>query len=221
MLDTFSPCILSCCQSPNKFKKECGMTGDLSRSVQMQFIRPDQLEAAARAFPVIYVPLVVRRGLASCTRCRLFRLASAPICFLGPCRLSWACCLCLWSGRRDSNSRQPAWKAGTLPTELLPPKIHWRRAFPPFLASFLCIALLTIWKNILTITIDSSPSRDSKWVPATSYHGIWVPKTGHPNQLPTIGWLWKESSSRITLILTSFYLSAPYSISIVMSYWLH
>ena len=28
--------------------------------------------------------------------------------------------LYLWSGRRDSNSRQPAWKAGTLPTELLP-----------------------------------------------------------------------------------------------------
>ncbi len=27
----------------------------------------------------------------------------------------------LWSGRRDSNPRQPAWKAGTLPTELLPP----------------------------------------------------------------------------------------------------
>ncbi len=26
----------------------------------------------------------------------------------------------LWSGRRDSNPRQPAWKAGTLPTELLP-----------------------------------------------------------------------------------------------------
>ncbi len=25
-----------------------------------------------------------------------------------------------WSGRRDSNPRQPAWKAGTLPTELLP-----------------------------------------------------------------------------------------------------
>ena len=24
------------------------------------------------------------------------------------------------SGRRDSNPRQPAWKAGTLPTELLP-----------------------------------------------------------------------------------------------------
>ena len=31
-----------------------------------------------------------------------------------------ACPLYLWSGRRDSNSRQPAWKAGTLPTELLP-----------------------------------------------------------------------------------------------------
>lgn len=28
--------------------------------------------------------------------------------------------LILWSGRRDSNPRQPAWKAGTLPTELLP-----------------------------------------------------------------------------------------------------
>jgi hypothetical protein len=26
----------------------------------------------------------------------------------------------LWSGRRDSNPRRPAWKAGTLPTELLP-----------------------------------------------------------------------------------------------------
>jgi hypothetical protein len=25
-----------------------------------------------------------------------------------------------WSGRRDSNSRQPAWKAEALPTELLP-----------------------------------------------------------------------------------------------------
>ncbi len=27
----------------------------------------------------------------------------------------------LWSGRRDSNSRHPAWKAEALPTELLPP----------------------------------------------------------------------------------------------------
>jgi hypothetical protein len=26
-----------------------------------------------------------------------------------------------WSGRRDSNSRHPAWKAEALPTELLPP----------------------------------------------------------------------------------------------------
>ena len=25
-----------------------------------------------------------------------------------------------WSGRRDSNARHPAWKAGTLPTELRP-----------------------------------------------------------------------------------------------------
>src|SRR5690348_4547880 len=26
----------------------------------------------------------------------------------------------VWSGRRDSNSRHPAWKASALPTELLP-----------------------------------------------------------------------------------------------------
>ena len=32
------------------------MTNDLSPSVQMQFMRPAQLEAAARAFPVVYVP---------------------------------------------------------------------------------------------------------------------------------------------------------------------
>jgi len=32
------------------------MTNDLSLSVQMQFMRPAQLEAAARAFPVVYVP---------------------------------------------------------------------------------------------------------------------------------------------------------------------
>ncbi len=32
------------------------MTPDLSESVQMQFLRPGQLEAAARAFPVVYVP---------------------------------------------------------------------------------------------------------------------------------------------------------------------
>ncbi|MHC4561530.1 MAG: creatininase family protein [Planctomycetota bacterium] len=32
------------------------MTPDLSESVQMQFMRPGQLEAAGRAFPVVYVP---------------------------------------------------------------------------------------------------------------------------------------------------------------------
>ncbi len=32
------------------------MTNDLPESVQMQFMRPAQLEAAARAFPVVYVP---------------------------------------------------------------------------------------------------------------------------------------------------------------------
>ena len=32
------------------------MTGDLSTSVQMQFIRPQQLEEAIRSFPVVYVP---------------------------------------------------------------------------------------------------------------------------------------------------------------------
>lgn len=32
------------------------MTPDLSENVQMQFLRPGQLEAAAREFPVVYVP---------------------------------------------------------------------------------------------------------------------------------------------------------------------
>ena len=32
------------------------MKKDLPKSVQMQFLRPTQLEAAARAFPVVYVP---------------------------------------------------------------------------------------------------------------------------------------------------------------------
>jgi creatinine amidohydrolase len=32
------------------------MDGSLSRDVQMQFMRPGQLEAALRAFPVVYVP---------------------------------------------------------------------------------------------------------------------------------------------------------------------
>ena len=32
------------------------MTNELSPSVQMQFMRPGQLEAAAREFPVVYVP---------------------------------------------------------------------------------------------------------------------------------------------------------------------
>ena len=32
------------------------MTNNLAQSVQMQFLRPSQLEAAARAFPVVYVP---------------------------------------------------------------------------------------------------------------------------------------------------------------------
>ncbi len=37
-------------------KEKATMTSDLSTSVQMQFMRPPQLEAAARAFPVVYVP---------------------------------------------------------------------------------------------------------------------------------------------------------------------
>ena len=32
------------------------MTNDLPGSVQMQYMRPEQLEAAARSFPVVYVP---------------------------------------------------------------------------------------------------------------------------------------------------------------------
>ncbi len=37
-------------------KEATDMTRDLPTSVQMQFMRPDQLEAAAKAFPVVYVP---------------------------------------------------------------------------------------------------------------------------------------------------------------------
>ena len=32
------------------------MDSNLSEPVQMQFMRPGQLEAAARSFPVVYVP---------------------------------------------------------------------------------------------------------------------------------------------------------------------
>ena len=38
----------------------------------------------------------------------------------------------LVSGRRGSNSQQPAWKAGTLPIELLPHKIHYSIVKLPF-----------------------------------------------------------------------------------------
>ena len=31
----------------------------------------------------------------------------------------------MWSGRRDSNPRQPAWKAGTLATELRPRNVEF------------------------------------------------------------------------------------------------
>ena len=37
-------------------RKKQDVTNELSRSVQMQFMQPDQLEAAARKFPVVYVP---------------------------------------------------------------------------------------------------------------------------------------------------------------------
>ena len=32
------------------------MNNDIPEHVQMQFMRPEQLQAAARAFPVVYVP---------------------------------------------------------------------------------------------------------------------------------------------------------------------
>ncbi|UCH36058.1 MAG: creatininase family protein, partial [Armatimonadota bacterium] len=41
---------------PALAKGEPAMTPDLSRAVQMQFMRPGQLEAAGRKFPVVYVP---------------------------------------------------------------------------------------------------------------------------------------------------------------------
>ena len=36
--------------------KGTDMTGDLSPDVQMQLMRPGQMETAARKFPVVYVP---------------------------------------------------------------------------------------------------------------------------------------------------------------------
>ena len=48
----------------------------------------------------------------------------------------------LWSGRRDSNPRQPAWKAGTLPTELLPHISHIYARFyakPPHKSNLLTV----------------------------------------------------------------------------------
>ena len=53
-------------------------------------------------------------------RCRLSTLASVCIYTFNSCRLSKACSLASWSGRRYSNPRRPAWKAGSLPTELFP-----------------------------------------------------------------------------------------------------
>gem|GEM_PF-390992 len=41
-----------------------------------------------------------------------------------------------WSGRRDSNSRHPAWKAGALPTELLP--LRSSQAAPSGISPHLC-----------------------------------------------------------------------------------
>ncbi len=39
--------------------------------------------------------------------------------FADLCLTTWRCRL-LWSGRRDSNPRQPPWQGGALPAELLP-----------------------------------------------------------------------------------------------------
>ena len=50
--------LVSCASFPCAHKKTCEaeLTADLPRDVQVQFMRPAQLEAAAREFPVIYVP---------------------------------------------------------------------------------------------------------------------------------------------------------------------
>ena len=52
------------------------------------------------------------------------RCARTPLYIMNRCRIA----VILWSGRRDSNSRHPAWKAEALPTELLP--LSWILAYP-------------------------------------------------------------------------------------------
>ena len=47
-------------------------------------------------------------------------LAGRPISGKQKSSMSLYATYCLWSGRRDSNSRHSAWKADSLPTEILP-----------------------------------------------------------------------------------------------------
>ena len=51
---------MACCASSMRTAVSLGenntMTSTLSTNVQMQFMRPEELESAARAFPVVYVP---------------------------------------------------------------------------------------------------------------------------------------------------------------------
>lgn len=54
------------------------------------------------------------------TKEALYRLSYVGIIRGTPTNVFLIVPLVFWSGRRDSNSRQPAWKAEALPTELLP-----------------------------------------------------------------------------------------------------
>ena len=58
-------------------RRKLDVTNELSRSVQMQFMQPDQLEAAARKFPVAYVPF----GLIEWHTCRWAMTPSRPMPF--------------------------------------------------------------------------------------------------------------------------------------------
>ena len=65
-----------------------------------------------------------------------------------------------WSGRRDSNSRQSAWKADTLPTELLPHAIlnfqfHSVGRVSDILESFGTLSDQTFLRSVVTASLGN------------------------------------------------------------------
>src|SRR5207245_2641222 len=81
-----------------------------------------------------------------------------------------SCLLPKWSGRRDSNPRHPAWKAGTLPAELHPPA-----AVYPFAPSPCSVATFARarWSpaDAPASSARPHPTRPSGWLPAAGAGG--------------------------------------------------